>query len=166
MADLGEAFNITFVNKKSFQNLDYFFTQRTLNEDQEYFDKNMNRKNKKIKVTHNFLTINIPTIISSPDNNTQNESIGFDIEIFGDEGYNYKGSIMSYNGTIPNFTIPIQNDKKLFIHINYNFKSNNEFSKNNYKKFINFIDVPKRYQTNIDSSIIDDYDTNTEISTH
>jgi hypothetical protein len=69
MADLGEAFNITFVNKKSYQNLDYFFTQRTLNEDPEYFDKNMNRKNKKVNVTHNFLTLNIPTILISPNNN-------------------------------------------------------------------------------------------------
>jgi hypothetical protein len=32
MADLGEAFNITFINKKSFQNLDYFLSAIT------YFD--------------------------------------------------------------------------------------------------------------------------------
>jgi hypothetical protein len=165
MADLGEAFNITFVSKKSFQNLDYFFTQRTLNEDQEYFDKNMNRKNKKVKVTHNFLTINIPTILSTADNN-QNKPLSFDIEIFGDEGYHYKGTIMSYEGIIPNFTIPIQSDKKLFININYNFKTNNEYNnEKNYKKFINFIEVPKRYQ-NIDSKNIEDYENNTEISNH
>jgi hypothetical protein len=161
MADLGEAFNITFSNKKSFQNLDYFFTQRTLNEDQEYFDKNLNRKNKKIKVTHNFLTINIPTILSTADNN-HNKPLGFDIEIFGDEGYHYKGSIMSFEGTIPNFTIPIQNDKKLFININYNFKSNND---NTYKKFINFIEIPKRYQ-NVDNKTNEEYETNTEISNY
>jgi hypothetical protein len=40
--------------------------------------------------------------------------------------------------------IPIKKDKKLFIHINYNIINNSDT--NITKKFINFIDVPKRYQ--------------------
>jgi phytoene dehydrogenase-like protein len=40
MADLGEAFNTFKFQKKTFQHIDYFFTQRTLTEEHEYIDKN------------------------------------------------------------------------------------------------------------------------------
>lgn len=151
MADLGEAFNTLKFQKKPFQNIDYFFTQRTLNEEHEYIDKHMNRKNKKVKVTHNFLALNIPTIVSTINNNGQSidKPLGFDIEIYGDEGYHYKGSITSYQGTIPNFMIPIKGDKKLFVNINYKFSDSNENT--NQKKFVNFIEVPKRFQ-NLDEN--------------
>ena len=39
MADLGEAFNTLKFQKKPFQNIDYFFTQRTLSEEHEYIGK-------------------------------------------------------------------------------------------------------------------------------
>jgi hypothetical protein len=144
MAELGEAFNILKFQKKPFQNIDYFFSQRCLLEEQEYIDKNMNRKINKIKVTHNFLAINIPTIITN--NNGQMENpLGFDIEIFGEEGYHYKGTITSYQGTIPNFMIPIKEDKKLFVNINY--KSTDAQNNTIIKKFVNFIEVPKRFQS-------------------
>jgi hypothetical protein len=151
MADLGEAFNTLKFQKKPFQNIDYFFTQRTMIEEHEYIDKNMNRKNKKMKVTHNFLALNIPTIVTTIVNNGQNieKPLGFDIEIYGDEGYHYKGSITSYQGTIPNFMIPIKGDKKLFININYKFTDGAENT--NVRKFVNFIEVPKRFQ-NIDDN--------------
>lgn len=154
MADLGEAFNTLKFQKKPFQNIDYFFTQRTMIEEHEYIDKNMNRKNKKMKVTHNFLALNIPTIVTTIVNNGQNieKPLGFDIEIYGDEGYHYKGSITSYQGTIPNFMIPIKGDKKLFININYKFTDSAENT--NVRKFVNFIEVPKRFQN------IDDNDSN------
>jgi len=154
MADLGEAFNTLKFQKKPFQNIDYFFTQRTMIEEHEYIDKNMNRKNKKMKVTHNFLALNIPTIVTTIVNNGQNieKPLGFDIEIYGDEGYHYKGSITSYQGTIPNFMIPIKGDKKLFININYKFIDGAENT--NVRKFVNFIEVPKRFQN------IDDNDSN------
>jgi len=48
--------------------------------------------------------------------------------------------------------IPIKNDKKLFDNINYifldNISKNNMFSDNNNitKNYVNFIDVPKRFQ--------------------
>jgi hypothetical protein len=146
MADLGEAFNTLKFQKKPFQNIDYFFTQRTLTEEQEFIDKNMNRKMKKIKATHNFLALNIPTIITTNTTNGQTveNPMGFDIEIYGDEGYHYKGFITSFQGIIPNFMIPIKGDKKLFIAINYKVNDNNENL--SIKKFVNFIEVPKRFQ--------------------
>jgi len=151
MADLGEAFNTLKFHKKPFQNIDYFFTQRELTEDHEYIDKNMNRKTKKVKVKHNFLALNIPTIITTTTENGQSvdKPMGFDIEIYGDEGYHYKGTITSYQGIIPNFMVPIKGDKKLFINIHYKFSDshNNSLSKN----FVNFIDVPKRFQ-NVDDN--------------
>ena len=146
MADLGEAFNTLKFQKKPFQNIDVFFTQRTLTEEQEFIDKNMNRKMKKIKATHNFLALNIPTIITTNTTNgqTTEKPMGFDIEMYGDEGYHYKGTITSFQGIIPNFMIPIKGDKNLFININYKFNDSNENSLT--KKFVNFIEVPKRFQ--------------------
>lgn len=155
MADLGEAFNTLKFNKKPFQTIDYFFTQRNLNEEHDYIDKNMNRKNKKVKVTHNFLAINIPTI-NITNNNTIEKPMGFDIEIFGDEGYHYKGSITSYQGVIPNFMIPIKGDKKLFVHINYKMTNGNENEIT--KKYVNFIEVPKRFQIEIDGDTVSNSD--------
>ena len=187
MADLGEAFNTMKFNNKQFQTIDYFFTQKTIIEDIEQIDKNMNRETKKIKIIKNFLALNIPTLITTISSNGQTleKPLGFDIEIFGDEGYHYKGTITSYQGIIPNFMIPIKNDKKWFVNINYNLidsvsatnkinynesinnqsfsnksetdnKSSNNIFVNSYdnltitKKFVNFIEVPKRYQ-NIDN---------------
>jgi hypothetical protein len=146
MADLGEAFNTLKYYNKSFQNIDYFFTQRALTEDQEYIDKHMNRKNKKVKTVHNFLALNIPTIIT-PDKSTGKlieDNLGFDIEVFGDDGYHYKGSITSYQGIVPNFMIPLKGDNKIFVHINYKYIDSNQTQIN--KTFINFIDVPKRFK--------------------
>ena len=41
--------------------------------------------------------------------------------------------------------IPIKEDKKIFVNIIYKFKDNNSNIIN--KEFINFIDVPKRFQS-------------------
>ena len=156
MADLCEAFNTLKFQKKPFQNIDYFFTQRTLTEEQEYIDKNMNRKIKKIKVTHNFLALNIPTIITTNTSTGQTieKPTGFDIEVYGDEGYHYKGTITSYQGIIPNFMIPIKGDKKLFININYKFNDSNDNPI--IKKYVNFIEVPKRNQTTEHEELTED----------
>ena len=156
MADLGEAFNTLKYYNKSFQNIDYFFTQRSLTEEQEYIDKNMNRKNKKVKTVHNFLALNIPTIII-PDKTTGKlieDNLGFDIEVYGDEGYHYKGTITSFQGIVPNFMIPLKGDNKIFVHINYKYKDSNQNQMN--KKYISFIDVPKRFkqQTDDNDSIV------------
>lgn len=163
MANLDEAYNTFKTQNKSFNTLDYFFSQRTLTEEQEYIDKNMNRKTKKVKVTHNFLAINIPTIITSTTSTGNNveTSLGFDIEIFGDEGYHYKGTISSHQGIIPNFMIPIKTDKRLFVNVNYNFshtqdmKIQTQIQDIRTKKYINFIDVPKRFQNVIEDEMKD-----------
>lgn len=147
MADLGEAFNILKTQNNIFQHMDYFFTQRNLTEEQEYLDKkSMKRKTKKIKSNHNFLALNIPTIISTTNVNGQQQekTLGFDIEIFGDEGYHYKGSITSHQGNVPSLMIPVKTDKKLFVHVNYKISDNDNVQS---KKFVNFIEVPKRFQT-------------------
>jgi hypothetical protein len=162
MADLGEAFNTLKFQNKPFQNIDYFFTQRTMTEEHEYIDKNMNRKNKKLKVTHNFLALNIPTIVNT-DNNGQNieKPLGFEIEIYGDEGYHYKGYITSYQGIIPNFMVPIKGDKKIFINVNYKFTDNTENT--SVRKFVNFIEVPKRFQNSDDNDINKKNEQNSEL---
>lgn len=173
MANLDEAYTTLKTQNKNFNTLDYFFSQRTLTEEQEYIDKNMNRKTKKIKVTHNFLAINIPTIITSTSSNGNNveTSLGFDIEIFGDEGYHYKGTISSHQGIIPNFMIPIKTDKRLFVNVNYNFSQTQDNKTHIHdnkphiqdiktqdirtKRYINFIDVPKRFQNVIEDELKD-----------
>ena len=116
----------------------------------------MNRKIKKIKVTHNFLALNIPTIITTNTSSGQTieKPTGFDIEVYGDEGYHYKGTITSYQGIIPNFMIPIKGDKKLFININYKFNDSNDNP--TIKKYVNFIEVPKRNQTTEHEELTDD----------
>jgi hypothetical protein len=153
MADLGEAFNSLKFQKKLFQNIDYFFTQRTLIEENDYFDKNMNRKIKKTKVTYNFLALNIP--INSISDFNKDSNLSFEIEIFGDEGYHYKGTLTSYSGFVPNFMIPIKGDKKIFINISYNLSNDNNQNNNSCKKFISFIEVPKRFQINPESVLLD-----------
>ena len=99
---------------------------------------------------HNFLALNIPTIMSSSVERSLEKLLGFDIEIYGDNGYNYKGTIPSYQGIVPNFMIPLRGDKKIFININYKFADNIDNTMS--KKFINFIEVPKRFQVLVDEN--------------
>jgi len=153
MAEIDEAFHKLSNQNKTFGNIEYFFTQRKISEDQEYLDKSLNRKNKQINVMYNFLAINIPNLL------VDEITCGFDIEIFGDNGYHYKAFLASYQGTVPHFLIPLKGDHKMFVNIlpkldvkekeglKYDFE-NLPFKKN----YIAFIEVPKRYQT-VDNSI-------------
>ena len=161
MAELREAFNVLKIQQKNINMIDYFFTQRNLKENHEFLDQNMNRKNKEVNIIYNFLALSIPYPNIS-------DNINFDIEIFGDSGYHYKGIVTSFQGNIPNFMIPLKGDKKIFAHIQYN---ENE---NNLKEFIAFIEVPKRFQSidlnstninsiNINSINIDDKSIKTEV---
>ena len=137
MADLNEAFNTMKFEQKQFHSIDYFFTQRNLKEDHEFLDQNMNRKNKLINIQYNFLAISIP------QHELQEGMIStIEADIFGDNGYYYKGKIISQKGLTPNFMIPLKGDKKLFVHLIYS-ESNKE-SEN--KDFTCFIEVPKRFQ--------------------
>lgn len=147
MAEIDEAFHKLSNQNKTFGNIEYFFTQRRVIEEQEYLDKSLNRKSKQINVVYNYLAINIPNILVD-------EIIsGFNIEIFGDNGYHYKAFLSSYQGIVPHFLIPLKGDKKIFINIlpkldckeKESFKYDTEnipFNKN----YIAFIEVPKRYQ--------------------
>ena len=143
MADLTEAFESLKFQNKDIKNIDYFFTQRNVKENHEYLDKNMNRKYKKINIIYNFLALSIPYY-------NENKCTNFEISLFGDSGYHYKGTITSFQGIVPNFMIPIKGDKKLFVHINYKIietnSNNNSESQSGIKKFVNFIEVPKRFQ--------------------
>ena len=111
MAEIDEAFHKLSNQNKTFGNIEYFFSQRKVIEEQEYLDKNLNRKNKQVTVVYNFLAINIPNIL------VDEITTGFDIEIFGDNGYHYKAFLSSYQGTIPHFLVPLKGDKKMFINI-------------------------------------------------
>ena len=144
MAEIEEAFQKITNQNKMFGTLEYFFTQRKINEDQEYLDKSLNRKNKNISIIYNFLAINIPNILVS-------ELIsGFDIEIFGDIGYHYKAFISGFQGVIPHFLIPLKGDKKMFVNILPKIEKEVKFdndSNNLNRNYIAFIEVPKRYQS-------------------
>jgi hypothetical protein len=142
MADIGEAFHKLTNQNKTFGTIEYFFTQRKINEDQEVLDKSLNRKNKQVSVIYNFLAINIPNILVD-------ELIsGFNIEIFGDTGYHYKAMVASYQGTIPHFLIPLKGDRKMFVNIlpKFESKENQKEDLPYNRNYIAFIEVPKRYQ--------------------
>jgi hypothetical protein len=141
MAELSEAFNGIKFETKNFQQIDYFFTQRNLKEDHEFLDQNMNRKNKQVNISYNFLGVSIPQSELKEDIHSTVEA-----DIFGDIGYHFKGSIITLKGCSPNFIIPLKGDKKIFVHLTYK-ESNNE----NQKEYICFIDVPKRFQV-VDNS--------------
>ena len=137
MAELSEAFNTMKFEQKQFHSIDYFFTQRNLKEDHEFLDQNMNRKNKQINIQYNFLAISIPQY------DLQDGMIStINADIFGDNGYHYKGQLISQLGLTPNFMIPLKGDKKLFVHLIYS-----ESKENQHKEFTCFIEVPKRFQT-------------------
>jgi hypothetical protein len=145
MAEIDEAFHKLSNQNKTFGNIEYFFTQRKVNEDQEYLDKSLNRKNKNISVVYNFLAINIPNVL------VDEITTGFDIEIFGDNGFHYKAFLASFQGTVPNFLIPLKGDRKMFVNIlpkieskETKYESENLVFKKNY---VAFIEIPKRYQT-------------------
>jgi sRNA-binding regulator protein Hfq len=142
MAELSEAFNGIKFETKNFQQIDYFFTQRNLKEDREFLDKNMNRTNKQVSMIYNFLALSIPQHELKDDTTSTIEA-----DIFGENGYHYKGQITSYKGSTPNFLIPLKDDKKLFIHLIYK-ESNIETE---FKEYVCFIEVPKRFQS-VDNS--------------
>jgi len=155
MTELFEAFNtsLNFANNKEFQTIDYFFTSRNLTEDQEIYDKHLKLQTKKTKVTYNFLALNIPVIknISKPGDTSK----GFDIEIYGDEGFSYKGTIKSYHGIMPNLMVPLKSDKRIFVNVNYIFSDLPDESSN--KRYIVFIDVPKKFQTLIEDDTMSNF---------
>ena len=122
-------------------NIDYFFTQRKVNELEEYIDeKTLERKKKKTCSIYNFLAINFPV------NNFKNHiSLKIDIEIWGDMMFNFKGTIIKNDGDIPHLLVKLKEDKHIFVKII--FKDDDKL----HKTFISFIPITKRYQHSIDN---------------
>ena len=100
----------------------------------------MERKIRKIKRVINYVALTLPEM----------EKNNFNLEVYGDQGYQYKGRINSFEGNIPHLLIPLRGDSQLFVHINTVVDKTKEVplseDDNSNKKYISFIPVPKRYQ--------------------
>ena len=117
-------------------NIDYFFTQRKVNEFVDVLDeKTLDRKTQKVCSIFNFLAINLPTHLFKNSHN-----LLIDIEIWGDNMFNFKGSINKQDGEIPHIMIKLKEDKNIFVKII--FKENAKI----LKTYISFIPVTKRFQ--------------------
>lgn len=116
--------------------IDYFFTQRKVTEYEETIDeKTLERKKKKIQCMYNFLAINFPI--------TQFKGIAnltIDVEIWGDEKFNFKGSINKLEGEMPHLLLKLKEDKNLFTKLIF------KDTEKTLKTFICFIPIIKRYQ--------------------
>ena len=122
---------MTKINNESC--IDFFFTQRKVDETSEYIDdKTLERKEKKETITYNFLAINLP-IVKDDFNNIR-------IEIWGDKGYNYEGNIQTFKGNFPNLMLKLNDDSEMFIKLIYKNDAGDE------KTYTHFINVLKRYQ--------------------
>lgn len=139
MTDIHEAYNGLLTSESNFKSISHFFTQRKMTDIHDEINPNNMKRTKKEKIsTINFLAIVIPKLYSD-DNPILR------IEIFGDKGYYYKGKINSFTNTSPNLLIPLNNDKELFVHIHEDNENPDDISG---KKFVSFIHIPKRYQSN------------------
>jgi hypothetical protein len=130
--------------------IDYFFTQRKVTEYEEIIEeKTLLRKKKKYNRIYNFLAINFPILQFK---NVPNLTI--DIEIWGDEKFNFKGSIKKEDGDIPHLMLKLKDDKIIFVKLIFHDNDKNT------KTFINFIQVNKRYQI-VPDTILDVDENNT-----
>ncbi len=117
-------------------NIDYFFTQRKVNEIEEILDeKTLDRKKNKVCHIYNFLAINLPT-----NSFKSYQNLVIDIEIWGDNNYNFKGTFIKNDGEIPHIMIKLKEDKNIFVKLT--FKDNDKLN----KTYISFIPVTKRFQ--------------------
>lgn len=117
-------------------NIDYFFTQRKVNEYNDILDeKTLERKTQKVCSVFNFLAINLPTHLFKNSHN-----LLIDVEIWGDNMYNFKGTINKQDGEIPHIMIKLKEDKNMFVKLI--FKENDKI----LKTYISFIPVTKRFQ--------------------
>lgn len=122
MARINEAF-CTLDNQK-IHNLDYSFIQKS----------SITEENKHKKIM-NYILITIPK-------NIDISNVKVEIEIYGDMGYQYSGNIITHKGLSPNLLIPIGINKKMFASIT------NKLSDENVEKYIAFINIPKKHQSN------------------
>jgi hypothetical protein len=117
-------------------NIDYFFTQRKVNEFVDVLDeKTLDRKTQKVCSIFNFLAINLPTHLFKNSHN-----LLIDVEIWGDNMFNFKGTINKQDGEIPHIMIKLKEDKNIFVKLI--FKETDKI----LKTYISFIPVTKRFQ--------------------
>lgn len=142
MADFGTVFNNEIFEEqysKSNQ-IDYFFTKRTTNIVKEVIMKDLTRADKKFTEVNNFIVFNI-----NFDNIKESDIIN--VEIWGDKGYFYQGKIQENKGIFPLFALKLKEDSQLFLKLSI---SGNETKQLNY---INFINIPKKYQSEEDTDL-------------
>jgi hypothetical protein len=119
-------------------NIDYFFTQRKVTDIEEVIDeKTLARVKQKVTHIYNFLAINFPLSYFKHYN-----TLEIDIEIWGDNLFNFKGTITKQDGELPHLMVKLKEDK--FIFVKLIFRDNDKLN----KTFISFIPVNKRYQKN------------------
>ncbi len=124
------------INTNIDNNIDYFFTQRKVNDFVDTLDeKTLERKTQKVCNIFNFLAINFPTHLFKNNNN-----LIIDIEIWGDNMFNFKGIINKQDGDIPHILIKLKEDKNIFVKLI--FKEGEKI----LKTYISFIPVTKRFQ--------------------
>ncbi len=117
-------------------NIDYFFTQRKVTEVEDILDeKTLERKKKKVCHVYNFLAINLPT-----NSFKTYQNLIIDIEIWGDNNYNFKGTFAKQDGELPHIMVKLKEDKNIFVKLI--FKDNEKLN----KTYISFIPVTKRFQ--------------------
>ncbi len=117
-------------------NIDYFFTQRKVTEIEEVLDeKTLERKKNKVCHIYNFLAINLPTNSFKTYHN-----LIVDIEIWGDNNYNFKGIFTKQDGEMPHIMVKLKEDKNIFVKLI--FRDNDKLN----KTYISFIPVTKRFQ--------------------
>jgi len=117
-------------------NIDYFFTQRKVTEIEELIDeKTLERRKNKVCHVYNFLAINLPT-----NSFKGYQNLIIDIEIWGDNNYNFKGTFTKQDGEMPHIMVKLKEDKNMFIKLI--FKDNDKLN----KTYISFIPVTKRFQ--------------------
>lgn len=116
--------------------IDYFFTQRKITEVVEVIDeKTLERKQTKHSYLVNFLAINLPI---NQFKSVQNLEI--DIEIWGDDKYVFKSTVLKKSDEVPHLMLKLKDDKQLFVKLIFKEKSKT------LRTFINFINIIKRYQ--------------------
>jgi hypothetical protein len=119
-------------------NIDYFFTQRKVTDIEEVIDeKTLARVKQKVTHIYNFLAINFPLSYFKHYN-----TLEIDIEIWGDNLFNFKGTSTKQDGELPHLMVKLKEDK--FIFVKLIFRDNDKLN----KTFISFIPVNKRYQKN------------------
>lgn len=138
MADFAKAFqNELFDKEYSKSNeIDYFFTTRKTNVVKETIQKDLSRKKTKVACINNFIVLNLPIKNLNEDDNVI-------VEIWGDKGYFYQGTIFENKGIFPLISLKLRKDTQLFLKLIIKSKDEDK----NDCNYINFITIPKRYQS-------------------